>query len=164
MPELSEIIKDGAVVSDDWQLIKDAEAELPATPCIVPLARWQKDREALLARGAIGVWLASDESPRLLGEDVTKLDLIAVDFPAFADGRGFTYGRELREQHGFKGELRAIGHFMRDQLAYLARCGFNSFALQDSNLSAAVNSLRDFSLHYQVSIDNPQPLFRARHQ
>ena len=68
----------------------------------------------------------------------------------------------MREQHGFSGDLRAIGNFMRDQLAYLSRCGFNSFALQNSDLEAALQSLQNFSVHYQVSIDNPQPLFRAR--
>lgn len=162
MPDQTEIIKDGAVVSDEWHLIREETAELPAGPCIVPLARWQAERDTLSARDDIAVWLASDQSPRLLGDDIGKLPLIAVDFPGFADGRGFTYGRELREQHGFSGELRAIGEFMRDQLAYLSRCGFNSFALQNSDLRAALASLKDFSVHYQVSVDNPQPLFRAR--
>lgn len=162
MPEQNDIIKDGAVVSDHWQLLREGDADLPTGPCIVPLPRWQSDREALLARGEIAVWLASDQTPKLLGDDIAKLDLIAVDFPGFADGRGFSYGRELREQHGFTGELRAVGLFMRDQLAYLSRCGFNSFALQDCDLHAALASLKDFSVHYQASIDNPLPLFRAR--
>lgn len=162
MPEPIEIIKDGTVVSDRWQLIRDDSAELPAGPCIVSLNRWQAERAALLARGNVAVWLASDQSPKLLGDDIAQLELIAVDFPGFADGRGFTYGRELREQHGFTGELRAVGEFMRDQLAYLSRCGFNSFALQNSDLNAALASLKNFSTHYQVSIDNPQPLFRTR--
>ena len=163
MPDQTEIVKDGAVVADQWQVIRDETGELPAGPCIVPLARWQAERDVLMARGDIAVWLASDQSPKLLGDDIAKLPLIAVDFPGFADGRGFTYGRELREQHSFTGELRAIGEFMRDQLAYLSRCGFNSFALQNSDLTAALASLKNFSVHYQVSIDNPQPLFRARH-
>lgn len=163
MPEPTNIIKEGAIVADDWQLLRENDATLPAGRCIVPLALWQAQREDLLARGDVGVWLASDQSPtELEPTDIARLPLIAVDFPTFTDGRGFSYGRELREQHGFTGELRAIGLFMRDQLAYLSRCGFNSFALQADDLEAALASLKDFSVYYQVSVDNPLPLFRAR--
>ena len=88
MPDQTKIIKDGAVVSDEWHLVREETAELPAGPCIVPLARWQAERDTLSARNDIAVWLASDQSPRLLGDDIGKLPLIAVDFPGFADGRG----------------------------------------------------------------------------
>ncbi|MBB3046328.1 uncharacterized protein (DUF934 family) [Litorivivens lipolytica] len=155
------IIKDGAVVDDSWQVIRELEGDLPAGKIIVPAQHWLENKDALQARGDVAVWLASDQSPKLLGDDIKSFELIAVDFPAFADGRGFSYGRELRER-GFSGELRAIGGFMRDQLAYLTRCGFNSFALENADLDKAVASLKDFSVHYQVSIDNPQPIFRAR--
>lgn len=161
MPEVS-IIKDGAVVADDWQVVRDPDTALPDGKVIVPLQYWLDNKAELKTRGDVAVWLASDQSPKQLGEDIAGFDLIAVDFPAFADGRGFSYGRELREQHGFAGELRAIGNFMRDQLAYLGRCGFNSFALQNTDIEAALDSLKNFSVHYQVSVDNPQPLFRAR--
>ncbi len=160
MPE--RIIKDGAIVEDNWQVVRELEGDLPSGNIIVPAQRWLDEKDALQARGNVAVWLASDQSPKMLGDAINGFELIAVDFPAFADGRGFSYGRELREQHGFSGDLRAIGNFMRDQLAYLSRCGFNSFALQNSDLEAALESLRNFSVHYQVSIDNPQPLFRAR--
>lgn len=163
MPEPTHIIKDGAIVADDWQLLREDDAAVPAGRCIVPLALWQTQRDSLLERGDVGVWLASDQSPKELeAADIARLPLIAVDFPTFTDGRGFSYGRELREQHSFTGELRAIGLFMRDQLAYLSRCGFNSFALQADDLEAALASLKDFSVYYQVSVDNPLPLFRAR--
>ncbi len=162
MPNQSQIIKNGSVVTDDWQVLRGDIETLPNGPCIVPLAYWQANREALLARGKVAVWLASEQSPKLLVDDIQQLPLVAIDFPAFADGRGFSYGRELREHHKYEGEVRAIGHFMRDQLAYLSRCGFNSFALQDTDLDAALESLKDFSLHYQVSIDNPLPIFRVR--
>ena len=116
----------------------------------------------MLALGNIAVFLASDQSPKLLGADIKSFTLIAVDFPKFADGRGFSYGRELREQHGFTGELRAIGDFMRDQLYFLKRCGFNSFALQSDELDEALASFNDFSDAYQPSIDQALPIFRRR--
>lgn len=159
---MPKIIKDLNVVEDSWQVWRDTET-LPATGgYIVPLSLWQAHKEELLALGNIAVFLASDQSPKLLGTDVQSFTLIAVDFPKFADGRGFSYGRELREQHGFTGELRAIGDFMRDQLYFLKRCGFNSFALQSDDLDEALVSFNDFSDAYQPSIDQALPIFRRR--
>ena len=159
---MPKIIKDLNVVEDSWQVWRDTET-LPTTGgYIVPLSLWQAHKEELLALGNIAVFLASDQSPKLLGTDVKSFTLIAVDFPKFADGRGFSYGRELREQHGFTGELRAIGDFMRDQLYFLKRCGFNSFALQSDELDEALASFNDFSDAYQPSIDQALPIFRRR--
>ncbi|MGJ8687008.1 MAG: DUF934 domain-containing protein [Spongiibacteraceae bacterium] len=154
------IIKDGQVVADNWQLWSDDA--LPATgDVIVSLEMWQEHHAKLTALGNIGVHLNSDQSPKLL-TNIDKLTVIAIDFPAFADGRGFTSGRELREQHGYIGELRAIGHFMRDQLFFLKRCGFNSFALLDDDLEAALTSFNDFSDVYQASADTPTPVYHRR--
>jgi uncharacterized protein (DUF934 family) len=159
---MPKIIKDLIVAEDSWQVWRDTES-LPATGgYIVPLDLWQNQKDALLALGDIAVFLASDQSPKLLGADINSLALIAVDFPKFADGRGFSYGRELREQHGFNGELRAIGDFMRDQLFFLKRCGFNSFALESDELEEALASFNDFSDAYQPSIDQTLPVFRRR--
>ncbi|WP_373084243.1 DUF934 domain-containing protein [Zhongshania sp.] len=159
---MPKIIKDLNVVEDSWQVWRDTDS-LPASGgYIVPLSLWQTQKDALLALGDVAVFLASDESPKLLGEDVKDFALIAVDFPKFADGRGFSYGRELREQHGFRGELRAIGDFMRDQLYFLKRCGFTSFALQSDELDEALASFNDFSDAYQPSIDQALPIFRRR--
>ncbi len=159
---MPKIIKDLNVVEDSWQVWRDTET-LPATGgYIVPLSLWQAHKDELLALGNTAVFLASDQSPKLLGADVKSFTLIAVDFPKFADGRGFSYGRELREQHGFTGELRAIGDFMRDQLYFLKRCGFNSFALQSDELDEALASFNDFSDAYQPSIDQALPIFRRR--
>ncbi len=159
---MPKIIKDLNVVEDSRQVWRDTET-LPATGgYIVPLSLWQAHKDELLALGNTAVFLASDQSPKLLGTDVQSFTLIAVDFPKFADGRGFSYGRELREQHGFTGELRAIGDFMRDQLYFLKRCGFNSFALQSDELDEALASFNDFSDAYQPSIDQALPIFRRR--
>ncbi len=159
---MPKIIKDLNVVEDSWQVWRDTE-NLPSTGgYIVPFALWQTHKDALQALGEIAVFLASDQSPKLLGADISRFALIAVDFPKFADGRGFSYGRELREQHGFTGELRAIGDFMRDQLFFLKRCGFNSFALESDELDEALASFNDFSDAYQPSIDQALPAFRRR--
>lgn len=92
--------------------------------------------------------------------ELLRLDLIAIEFPAFNDGRGYSLARILREA-GFKGELRAVGDIRRDQLFYLARCGFNAFALTaDQDLKAALNAFKDFSEPYQGAADEHLPVYR----
>jgi uncharacterized protein (DUF934 family) len=86
-----------------------------------------------------------------------------VKFPSFTDGRGYSVGRLLRERYGWTGELRAVGDIQRDQLFYLARCGFNAFALREGeDVDAALTAFADFSERYQASVDQPLPLFRRR--
>ena len=163
MPRL---IKDNAIVDDRWTLLREAAspADVPdGLAAIVPLALWRAERDALRARGEIGVWLKPDEDPELLAADVGALPLIAVDFPQFTDGRGYSTARLLREKHGFAGELRAIGDVLRDQLYYLRQCGFNAFAVRaDRDLEDALKSLTDFSDNYQATWARPVPLFRRR--
>ncbi|MBK4734359.1 DUF934 domain-containing protein [Noviherbaspirillum pedocola] len=161
------IIKDRQIVADDWQIIKLAEGEttesvaLPEGRIIVPLAVWQARRETLLSRGNVGVWLASDERPEALKEDVATLPVIAVDFPKFADGRGYSIAYNLRARLGYTGELRAIGDVLRDQLFYMQRVGFNAFATrEDRSIEDALKGLTDFSEAYQASWDQKMPLFR----
>ena len=161
MPQL---IKDGAIVADRWTLFREAPRDLaPDCAAIVPLAWWSEQRSALLARGEVGVWLAPDADPQALAADIGSLPLIAVDFPQFTDGRGYSIARLLRERYGFAGELRAIGEVLRDQLFYLRQCGFNAFAVRsERNLEDALRGLRDFSDSYQATAATPLPLFRRR--
>ena len=164
---MRKIIKDKAIVSDDWNLLKLAEGEtadavtVPAGKQIVPLTVWLAQKTTLAARGDIGVWLASDERPEQLKEDAKSLPVIAVDFPNFADGRGYSIAYNLRTRVGFEGELRAIGDVLRDQLFYMSRVGFNAFATrEDRSIDDALKGLTDFSDVYQVSWDQKSPLFR----
>lgn len=162
-------IKDRKRAHDPWRLLKPAaDAALPAVPpdgdIIVPLALWRAARAALLAReGRLGLWLAGDQEPAELAGDLQHFDVVAVDFPRFTNGRGYSVGRLLRERYGWRGELRAIGDIQRDQLSYLARCGFDAFDLRDSeDVEVALAAFDDFSESYQASVDRPLPLFRRR--
>jgi len=165
MPRL---IRDRAIVEDASTLLRDAAAlaDLPsAGPVIVPLALWRAHREALIARGDVGVWMAPADDPDALRADIAALPVIAVEFPQFTDGRGYSTGRLLREKYGFVGELRAVGDVLRDQLYYLSACGFNAFALRDGrDIEAALKGFTDFSDNYQSTVDRPAPLFRRREQ
>lgn len=164
MPKL---IKDGAIATNDWQVIEKAEqpdtAPAPSGLILVHVSQWNTQQSNLSQRSDVGVWLDSDDSPEGIEGNINNLPVIAVNFPAFADGRGFSLARLIRERQGYQGELRAIGHFMRDQLCYLQRCGFNAFDCDDDiNAEEAISSLNDFTEYYQTSVNEPKPLFRRR--
>ena len=173
-----QIIKGRSVVEDSWLVLRaaelpegvKAEAEdiaalpVPAGKVIVPVAVWNAQREALLARaanGEIGVWIASDERPEPLKDDLAKFAVVAVDFPKFTDGRGYSIAYNLRTRLGWTGELRAIGDVLRDQLFSMQRVGFDAYAVRaDRDIHDALKGLSDFSETYQASVDQKVPLFR----
>ena len=158
------LIKDGALQPDRWTLLRDAYslAGLPGRGAvIVPLALWLAERGALRARGDVGVLLAPENDPADLGSDVATLPLIAIDFPSFNDGRGYSTARLLRERLRFAGELRAVGDVLRDQLFLLAECGFDAFSLrEDRDAADALHGLADFTGVYAPTTRTPQPRFR----
>ena len=138
------IIKDGDIVDNH--------------STIVPLEQWIDE-----GLEDIGVLLTNDTDLDSLDQTVFKAPLIAIEFPVFMDGRGFSLARLLRERYHYQGEIRAVGHIIRDQLCYLRRCGFNAFSFDDSvDLQAALASLNDFTEAYQTAVDKPTPLFRRR--
>jgi uncharacterized protein (DUF934 family) len=168
---MSKIIKDRAVVDDDWEILQLSEddsadsIEVPEGKIIVPLKVWQLQRENLLARvknhADIAVWFSSNEQAKELSSDLSLFTLLAVDFPKFADGRGYSIAYNLRTRFNYAGELRAIGDVLRDQLFYMQRVGFNAFAVRaDKNIHDAIKGLTDFSERYQTSVDEKNPLFR----
>lgn len=171
---MAEIIRNGALHADDWEVLRLAEGQDAATVevehgrWVVPFAVWQAQRERLAARaeaGVLGVWLAGGDDPAQLGDDLVRLQLVAVDFPKFADGRGYSIATLLRARLGYGGELRAIGNVLRDQFFFYLRCGFDVIQPQPGRysveqLQAALASLADFSEPYQGAVDRAEPLFR----
>ena len=161
------IIKNKAIVDDDWIVLRLVENEtpenvaLPAGKIIIPLKVWLAQQNKLQERQDLGIWFASDERPEALEGDINKFTVIAIDFPKFSDGRGYSIAYHLRARLGYSGELRAIGDILRDQMFYLQRVGFDAFAPRlDRNIYDVLQGLNDFSEVYQSSIDNKLPLFR----
>lgn len=161
------IIKDKTIVDDDWSVLRLKENDtpegvtVPAGKVIVPLKVWQAQRDKLQHRADLGVWLASAERAEELQNDLAMFSVIAVDFPRFADGRGYSIAYHLRARFGYRGELRAIGDVLRDQLFYMQRVGFDAFAPRaDKDIHEALKGLSDFSIIYQASADEKLPLFR----
>ena len=167
---MSRLIKNQRIVENTWPRLVLAEGEAPENvalgdaPLLYPLAVWQAQRTVILERAQpVGVWLDSHEGPDAIAVDLQHFAVIAVNFPKFADGRGFSTARLLRERYGYTGELRAIGDVLQDQLYFMKRCGFDAYAVRaDKDIEAALAGLNDFSESYQAAVDQPQPLFLRR--
>lgn len=170
---MTKLIRNGQIVADEWQVLRIAEGQLPGEAkvptgkVLVPLAVWLAHRDELLQRkhhgDDLGVWLAAEDDAEKLLPHLSEFAVIGVDFPVFRDGRGYSSAYLLRSRHGYKGELRAIGDVLKDQLFYLARVGFNAFAVKEGkSVEDALASLKDFSEVYQGSVDQPVPFFRRR--
>lgn len=147
-----------------------AEDAVPATGAVlVPLARWQADKDSLLARAdAVGVWLAAGETADSLSGDLDRLTVVALDFPAFSDGRAYSTARLLRDRFGYRGELRAIGDVLLDQLIQMVRTGFDALDVKAPVSGAPVTvetiqaALSRYSLVYQVAHDARPPVSALR--
>lgn len=164
---MQRIIKDGQVIDETWHLLpKDVTLDglSNCDDLIVPLQLWLDHAHALKARdGGLGIWLDSDEPVEEIADELENFQVIALNFPAFTDGRHYSSARLLRDRYGYKGEIRAIGDVLRDQLFYMRRCGFDAFAVRpDRDPYDALEGLNDFSVTYQSAADEPLPLFRRR--
>lgn len=164
---MQRIIKNGEVIDERWHLLPlDATLDgiSNSDDLIVPLGLWLESSHALKVRdGGLGVWLQSHEQIEEIAGDLQLFQVIALDFPVFTDGRHFSTARLLRERYGYKGEIRAIGDVLRDQIFFMHRCGFDAFAVRpDRDPYDALQALQDFSVTYQTGVDQPLPLFRRR--
>lgn len=152
----------GEVLEDRWIPLGD-DAVVPAEGALlVSLDRWRREADTLGKHGqALGLQLANTVDPAELGEAVHSFALIALEFPQFMDGRAFSQARILRDRLGFSGELRAAGDIAPDQLFYLQRCGFDSFALSTPPQKALDKLLRPFSQAYQPGARRPEQGLRG---
>jgi uncharacterized protein (DUF934 family) len=149
--------------AEQFTVVADSDP-LPDGPAIVSLARFQKERYQLLSRnGKLGLRLEASESPELIGPDVHKLALILLHVPYFRDGRAFSWARLLRTRLGYKGEIRVTGHVLKDQVAFFARVGVDSFDLPRPITEADVRTVRDeISQVYQPSVDGRETIWDLR--
>jgi uncharacterized protein (DUF934 family) len=158
------LLRDGRIVDDDWSYLAEAEGS-PTAALILTLAQWQADRDAWIARGGrLGVVLSPAHKVEILAPDISRFALIGAEFSGPSEGRGYSQARLLREQWKFDGELRATGYVRRDQVFFMARCGFNSFELPDADIADAHTALATFSWAYQPSNDAGLPLKLRRRE
>jgi len=163
------LLKNNEVTENTWRAVSDKDeisGEFSGEDSvIISLEHWTEEKENFAGRnGALGLHLESHEKPEAIADDVDQFDLISLDFPALPDGRAFSYARLLRERYGFKGELRAVGKVIQDQLFFMKRCGFDSFELSDGeDVEKSIAALSAFSVAYQPAADDIKPAYNARH-
>ncbi|UCV12707.1 DUF934 domain-containing protein [Dechloromonas denitrificans] len=170
---MAQLIKDSAQVTvDTWTTLELAEGEtpetvaLPAGEIIFPFAVWQaRQAEIIATHERIGLLIQPDERIEDVSEALSHFALIAVNFPKFVDGRGYSTASLLRQRYNYQGELRAVGDVLHDQLFFMKRVGFDSYALKDGKnaIYALEAAFTPFSDAYQGSTNQPQPFFRRRH-
>ncbi len=152
------LIRDGKIVEDIWVSLDD-EAELPEQgDVILSLDRLKKEANAIQTRsGRTGVVLENDVDEEDVETYLPHIELIALTFPAFTDGRAYSQARQLRTKLGFEGELRATGNVLADQATFLCRVGFDSFEVDnDQSIDVWNKALRSMSVAYQRGYDGEQ--------
>jgi len=158
-----QIIKNREIVEDNW-LHLDDEAVITTGNITVSLARWQAEHEHLSQHdGLLGLRLTGEDPLDEIVPDLAQFSLIVLHFPAFTDGRCYSFARLLRDRYHYKNEIRAQGDILYDQLFYMTQCGINSFEMTDPNtLTHAISAFDDFSESYQTTVLKPDPLYRRR--
>jgi len=161
------LLKNGELAKDPWVAVDAGETPPRDRPAIIDLDHWQAHRDTLIGRNQpLGLRLAPDQSPGDIADDIDRFSLIALEFPAFTDGRSYSLARVLRERYGYRGELRAVGNVLRDQFSFLNRCGFDAFEIADTNAAEDWRSaLSEMSLRYQAATDGAtNTVFQLRHR
>lgn len=159
------LIKDASEIDDMWTFIED-ETPIPTAGCVTfSIARLLAEANDLLARNTqIGVRLSPEDDPADLAPYLDRIGLVEVSFPKYTDGRGYSQAQLLRRRLGYSGELRAVGHVLRDQILYMHRSGFDSFSTSRAALSGVMEALKEYSAFYQPAADGTPSVFARRHQ
>ena len=153
------IIRNRTIQTDEWRLSPelggDPEGSAGSGPLIVSLTRLLDEAEALFDQDAeVGVLLKPEDDLAEVTPHLSRLSLVAVEFPKFNEGRGYSQARLLRNRFRFPGEIRAVGDVSRDRLAFMERCGFNAFVLRaGESLESALSAFSEISLRYQPAED-----------
>ena len=168
---MAQLIKNQSVTVDAWKTLEIAEGEtpetiaLPAGDIIFPCAVWQARKTEIISKHKrIGLLIQPDERVEDIAADLDYFIVIAVNFPKFVDGRGYSSASLLRQRYKYQGELRAVGDVLHDQLFFMQRVGFDSYALKDGKnaVYALQAGFSPFSETYQTSTGQPEPYFRRR--
>lgn len=159
------LLKNGKVAADVWTFAEDGIPAGDGGAVIVTLARFLAEHEVLLASNhPVGVRLTNADDPGVLAPWLDRLELVELSFPKYTDGRAFSQAQLLRRRYGYKGEVRATGQILRDQLRLMIRSGFDAVQFDDADAEAIYEiSSREFSEFYQAASDTSASIFLKRH-
>ncbi|TXR53560.1 DUF934 domain-containing protein [Reinekea thalattae] len=161
---MQKLIKNLQLIDNDgWLEVASAEEFEQSAQPLVPFKLLDELGSDLLATKDYGILFEVSDDYEALIAAISTQPLVVFEFEKFADGRPFTFARELREYHQYKGDIRASGDFMPDQAAFLYRCGFSSLQCrteQDAQTALAVKDI--VSVNYQADMEQAEPLFRRR--
>ena len=163
-PSPQSVILDRRIIVNEWLSLAD-DAALPAAgKVIVSLKRFRAERAALDGSGlAVGVRIANTEDVASLAQELASQPLIAVEIPKMADGRAYSQARVLRERYAYRGEIRAQGDVLHDQLFHMSRCGINAFELRaDQDAQDCLRAFSDYDLAYQRGADGIETVWQKR--
>ena len=160
------LLKSGKVVDDVWSFVEDGHELSPGGCISVSLGRFLSEHEQLLHRNrTIGVRLVNTDDPALLAPFLNQIHLVELQFPKYTDGRAFSQSQLLRRRLGYKGEIRAIGQVLRDQLRLMIRSGFDAMLMDDKDAETVYDfSGHEFSEFYQSASDTQDTIFLKRHR
>ncbi|MDB5406643.1 MAG: hypothetical protein JWL84_1555 [Rhodospirillales bacterium] len=155
------LVKDGALVADAWTRIAD-DAALPGDGAVtVSFKRWEAERSSLLGRNApVGVFLGNTDPVEALASDLNRIGVVMLDFPKYTDGRAYSQARLLRERLGYRGELRATGNVLRDQLLFMRRSGFDTYEVDERGAAGFAASMAAVTHAYQPATNDAGMLLR----
>lgn len=155
-----QIIKDRQIIEDSWHVLPAGAEAPPSGDLFVGLGLWNDVPARSGRTGKTSLVLRPGDEVTTIA-DLGQLTVIAIEFPKFTDGRGYSLARLLRERHAYTGEIRAVGNVLRDQLLYMQRCGFTSFALQPGkDIQGALAAFDELPVRYQADANDRAPLFR----
>ena len=157
------LIREGRIVEDQFAALPGGAAVPADGAIIVPAAQFLADPQTFVERQApIGVAWPNDRRVAELAPHLDRLALIALTFPGFRDGRAYSQARQLREEYGFSGELRATGDILRDQFLFLLRAGFDTLEIRkDADVAAFASAAARYSVFYQPPA-NDRPIASAQ--
>jgi uncharacterized protein (DUF934 family) len=162
---VSTLIRKRALAADEFVMLAD-DAPLPASgSVIVSLARWQKEGDTLRAGGlCTGVRIPNTADLAQVFAQIADRPVIALEYPAFPDGRAHSQARLLRDRYRYAGEVRATGAaVVRDHLQAMERCGIDAFLLRaDQDVADCLAAFTDFTLAYQPATDDLPLVARLR--
>ncbi|MGI9281118.1 MAG: DUF934 domain-containing protein [Endozoicomonas sp.] len=161
---MARLLKNNEVFEEDFLILEsETDSNGSSDILLIPAKNLEQHKELLDQEQQTGLFLDSDDEVEAYADALSRFDLITINFPKFMDGRGYSLCRLLRERYQYQGDIRAIGDVLTDQIFMMKRCGFSSYYLrEDQKAEDAIKALDTFTLRYQGSTDDPEPLYRKR--